>query len=216
MSYVHVYGFVRSGTNFVRAQVGRSFYAGDPGTERHDPIMTGHWSQRYRSPAPPAWHLQTRRPHARYTGQRGIYVVRDGRDVAVSLWRSKTFHHRSWGDINFSDFLRRKLDWRDTPGQRDAPEETVIEKWLVHTRSWADARDVLFVRYEELRRVPEVGLDEIGGFIGRDPVTYDLVATPAAPDSHDYGLGAWRERFTDEDLAYFFNIVPYNTWGLWQ
>jgi hypothetical protein len=213
--YPHIYSFPRSGTTLLQAQIKRSFYPDDDGTERRGKVATGHWSQRYRIEAAPGWQFVRNGAHQGYSGQRGIYIVRDGRDVAISHWQSKTFQHPSRRALSFSEFLRRPLDWRITPGHRGGDGRTISEAWRDHVDQWRDKPGVCCVRYEDLLLATESVLGQIGKWLGREPVTLELVADPMGPDTHGGGVGKWRDVFSDGDLEYFFGIVPEDHGGLW-
>jgi hypothetical protein len=215
--YPGVYAHPRSGLNFLRAQLKASFYPDDPRTERRALVSTGHWAQRYRIAPGPGWIFARHHIHACYRGQRGLYIYRDGRDVAVSLWRSKTFQHPTWGNLSFSEFLQRPLDWTETPRQQAAPRLTIAEHWRQHVDGWLGGHPgVCCVRYENLLRNPAPVLDRIGAFIKRDVRSYQLQREPVGPDTHGGGWGAWRDVFTADDLTYFYSIVPNDHEALWR
>lgn len=82
-----LYSHPRSGTNWALALLEQAFY----GTRTHEVRVTGHYTAR--------WKVQTTGIHlwgnhrhfnAAMPGPR-LYLYRDGRDVALSLWRTKGF-----------------------------------------------------------------------------------------------------------------------------
>lgn len=91
-------------------------------------------------------------------GVRYIYIARDGRDVAVSL-----FHHmhgftlynycESWEDF-FPLFIRGETEWGSW-------FEHVKEFWLRRNEE-----NVLFIRYEDLLRNAESSVEQVAKFLG--------------------------------------------------
>lgn len=76
-----------------------------------------------------------------------LYLYRDGRDVALPLWRTKGFQPAEWHGLSFAEFLRTPLDWWETPGQpARGPRVTIAEHWRLHLDSWYNAPDTLFIR----------------------------------------------------------------------
>ena len=161
---IKVYGFPRSGNHYLMSLIAENFYQGQdlhtPGGE------VGHWANRaivgavkYGKLAghhgPPDWGID--RP--------SIYVYRDGRAVAASLYNSANFHHPDIDSKNipFSSFLRIPLSWRWTPGRAASPiGPNVIEHWAQHLEVWEDV-PILKLRYEWVVTHPERYLHCIAG-----------------------------------------------------
>ena len=222
MPYVHSHP--RSGTHLLAATLKRNFYAGvDVGQRK---VGTGHWSSRwnfgptvYAQMLAPGGHVLYN--HKGFQNDRiHFYIYRDSRDVAVSLWNAKVLMHparRSW---SFSKFLRTKLDWYLTPGNRirkGMPRWTVVEQWKEHLESWAERSDVFYVRYEQLVLEPLSVITAIAEHIGweghEDDFQWVLDKVGVAPGAAK--VGTWRDVFSIDDLAYFHSIVPGGHWGLW-
>jgi sulfotransferase family protein len=147
-----------------------------------------------------------------------VYVVRDGRDVAVSYYQQ--FVRRGWNPGEFSDFLPRFV-----AGALDG-----YGPWGRHVTSWLDrsvARDgrLLAIRYEDLLEDPLGGLQQTLEFLGASP---DADVVEAAVEANRFekmrqretqsafherqgdrffvrrGIaGEWRETFSDADIALF-------------
>jgi hypothetical protein len=147
-----------------------------------------------------------------------VYVVRDGRDVAVSYYQQ--FVRRGWEPGEFSDFLPRFV-----AGQVDG-----YGPWGAHVTSWLDGRvapdrRLLTIRYEDLLEDPLGGLQQTLGFLG---VSVDADVVEAAVEANRFeqmrrretesafhekqgdrffvrrGIaGEWRETFSDADAALF-------------
>jgi len=97
-----------------------------------------------------------------------IYLVRDPRDVAISLYHFRRKYR--WVDDSYP--LEKYVAERFIPGDMDV-------SWGEHVGSWLGARakhpGFLLVRYEDLRRDTFKQLHEIAGFLGVD-ATPDRVA----------------------------------------
>jgi hypothetical protein len=138
---IRVHGFVRSGNHLLMTLIGQNFY---PGTDLTSPAgAIGHWSDRAQVPpvefgqlaghhGPPSWGLE--RP--------AVYVYRDGRAVAASLYRSPHFKNPA-NDVTFSEFIRQPLDWQWTVGNRAENPSNVIDHWREHLSIWRRRIDVL-------------------------------------------------------------------------
>lgn len=103
--------------------------------------------------------IKTHEPH-RAEYKRAVYLVRDIRDVALSNYA----RGRELGVLegtSFDDFLPSFLDG----------SASRVGSWMSHVRSWresllAESSDLLLVKYEELRRDPEMNLMNLLSFLG--------------------------------------------------
>ena len=87
---------------------------------------------------------------------RYIYVSRDGRDVAVSLYHQSQTLGVKTGSFQafFKGFLMGRI-----PGGN----------WFGHVRDWqanADSLNVLYLTYEELKQDPEAAIGKVAEFCG--------------------------------------------------
>lgn len=146
---------------------------------------------------------------------RVIYLVRDGRDVAVSYYNLS----RTLGGFEgaFSDFLERFLSGAGLP----------FGSWASHVESWLDGLDPkrLLIRYEDLHRDPAVVLGRVTEHLGwRLPHERILQAIEVCrfERHHDDlrrierltvrgyerglrgGPGGWRNAFNPNDLTTFW------------
>jgi len=211
---IKLYSHPRSGTNWVRKTLAEAFWP-DADLERPG-SQTGHWSDRVQIPAAPA--LALKGGHDFYAGQQKcIYLVRDGRDVALSYYRTKEFQHEDWRDLSFSEVLRKPLDWRSTPGQRwESGDATIVEHWFQHVKGWEGHKDIYYLRYEDLLTKPGETLHDLGEWLGREPRAMpDPEPTGPFPSS-DHRPAKWRDEFSADDLDYFHSIVPEDFWALWS
>ena len=91
--------------------------------------------------------------------KRIIYIVRDGRDVAVSYF----FHLKKYGqlakDTNFSDYLDSFIK-----GQVGS-----YGQWGAHVNGWLDgAKDILLIRYEDMLADTPRALEGVVRYCGLD------------------------------------------------
>jgi hypothetical protein len=160
--------------------------------------------------------------HEPYTAAypRVVYLVRDGRDVAVSYY---DFHRALHGYTgSFGDFVERFLT-----GQGGG-----FGRWADHVRSWVPARPgrpFHVVRYEDLHQRPLEALRGVADFLGFDG-SADRISTALArcrfdahqedvrvnrPDLYAKGYrggvaggpGAWRRHFTPDMDERFWSVA---------
>lgn len=179
----------------------------------------GHWSHTVPAPARPYSAMPS--SHQFWTAsltEKCFYIYRDGRDVVVSLWRSKMMQHPSWKALSLSGYLRRPLDWSGSPGQRATPTITVAEHWRKHLESWHARDRVCYVRYEDLLLKPNVVLRDVSGFLEKDPVKREAVSVDKRVgwEPHEGISRNWENYLNDADLRFFFSHVSEDFWGLWK
>ena len=146
------------------------------------------------------------------------YIYRDGRDVAVSLWRTKAFLHPDWRDISFSEFLRRDLDWTGSPGSGIWYGDSIASHWFNHLCCWGHIPNkALIVRFEYLLLRPAKVRTAIARRFNLTP-TPEIVKVEelVGPFPHEGQIGAWRRFFSDEDLDHFHQSAPPDFWGFYH
>jgi hypothetical protein len=173
----------------------------------------GHWASREPITTPHGmlfghhgfpWHVQ---------GWPVVYCVRDGRAVALSVYRSRNFTNLRW-HMDFSEFLQTPLDWASSPGWRDPARAagTVVEQWYEHVKSWnhvIEAGKAVAVRYEDVVKdqgAQVVRLAEKLGLSLDEPVK--LIDKKVGPSPNEARADAWKDQFTGGDLKYFHSVVP--------
>lgn len=212
---VRVYSHPRSGTNFLMALLRANFYRDVK--EWRSGGKWGHWANRQSmGPVKPGFTLWG--DHGPWKEKLGkcFYVYRDGRDVALSFWRSKAFQHPDWGGLSLSEYLRRPLDWLWTPGGRArGPKRTIAEHWRMHLGRWERKPGVCYIRYEDL--VLEAGreMGRIASFLNVKLGGVRFVNELVGHSPNEGKVGVWRDHFTDADLDFFFSHVDGSFWGLW-
>jgi len=208
-----VYSFPRSGTHFLMALLKRNFY---PNVDLSlDRVMGGHWSDKVALPETDYGQLFG--GHGVPEGDPpypAIYLFRDGRDVAVSLWRTKSLQHPSWRELSFSEFLRKPLDWVGTPG---IPGEgvCVVQAWRDHLIQWG-VKNAIRVRYEDLLQFPEWSVVMLAARLRVRLWKYKLVQERVGIEPHKGVAGGWRDVFSKADEQFFNLIVPTGFPGLWE
>lgn len=160
--------------------------------------------------------------HEPYTAAypRVVYLVRDGRDVAVSYY---DFHRALHGYTgSFGDFVEQFLTGQGTG----------FGRWADHARSWVLARHgrpFHVVRYEDLHQRPLDVLAGVAAFLGLD-TSADRIAVALdrcrfdvhqedlrvnRPDLYAKGYrggvaggpGAWRRHFTPDMEERFWSVA---------
>jgi hypothetical protein len=209
-----IYSHPRSGTNFARALLAATFYQDTSVVE----VTTGHWSQRQRVLVPtrlvkgPQSHpfFRTNLPGPR------VYLIRDGRDVALSMWRTKHFQCAAQRELSLSDYLSAPLDWYRDPGHRSGRGMTIVEHWKAHVDSWYAAPDTYFLRYEQLLENRAAELARLGAWLGKDVLPCGEIGSVGPWGSGDHKIEKWRDMYTTADLNYFHSVVPPTYWGLYN
>lgn len=218
-----VFGHPRSGNHMLAAMLRRAFFSDVDLGATYRNAGTGHWSQR----AGAAPYLKDgvevsgdiEMPYARLLGDhcfpaesryegRFLYIVRDGRDVALSMYawpKMRPVQHRS---MSFAHYLRTPIDWRGSPGARHRGGRTLWAHWRDHVAQWLDHAD-LVTRYEDLVLHPARELARIGSWLGRAPNPTDTGEpvgwNPSPPAKR---VSRWRGRMDADDVHLFDWIVP--------
>ena len=222
---VRVYGHPRAGNNLLCAFLALNFY---PGQNFVTFGRIGHWRNRLRNQRNEYGKLAG--THLFYHDRKNkiahpcVYVYRDGRAVALSLWRTKKFQAPEWADLTFSEFLRKPLDWSGSPGNPKGFGQPIAAHWHSHLQSWENAPEVvdgkpavLRVRFENLILQPDEVYHRIAAWSGLNPVHgLKLVTEKVGWFPHEGSIDGWKEHFTDDDLGYFYKLAPKPFWGYYD
>ena len=214
---VKVYSHPRSGTHFMEAFIAQNFYTNK--NLKVAPVYWGHWSNReIKKEGNPygklfGHHYATKmnqKTHAR------IYMRRNCKAVAYSVWKTPNFLNPELQGISFSDFLRTKIDWYGSPSHQAEPKQNIVEHWIQHVNSWQSLADVnpnvLIINYEDLVDNPYDQYKKIHHkfFKQQKLLTISELKTITAP----VGLlpnkaikDSWKDVFSDEDNVFFNSIV---------
>lgn len=123
-----------------------------------------------------AWHLTVRGeplfPPA--VTRQTVYIVRDPRDVAVSL-----AHHGGWTvDDAIAMMANRQMVFAQT--ERSQLRQ-VVQDWGSHVESWLDnSPALLLLRYEDMLAAPQQALGRVAGHLGLTVSEADLARAVAA------------------------------------
>ncbi|MCR9271135.1 MAG: sulfotransferase domain-containing protein [Hyphomonadaceae bacterium] len=158
-------------------------------------------------------------PHRKYKS--GVFLIRDGRPVAWSLFRSVRRRERFAGE--FSDFLRLQVEGKFGG----------YGSWQQHTQAWfdyieGDAANWIILHYEDLiddpaaalsaviesmRLEPKVGMidqavrsctpDAIRRAEMAAPMFAKLIKAGKTPIVGDGFKRSWREAFSEDDMVNF-------------
>lgn len=147
---------------------------------------------------------------------RPIYILRDGRDVALSFWRWPKI--RRSADQTLEEFLAEPIDWRGSPGSRVAVCRgyTLFDHWRDHVDAWVK-RGVLCVRYENLVRDPQAVVRRVAKRLKLPIVGPTRLPKPVGwnPSQGAPNLGTWRDELPESSQALFEDKVPANHVGRW-
>lgn len=235
---VQVYGFPRSGNHALAAMLKEHLYADVDTSGQIVNTGTGHWSQRKNASrfALAGEAIEDRRftnPYAQLLGnhrpppdgdQRCLYIYRDGRDVASSLYAWPKARNVALLGVDFGIFLRMNLDWWGSPGTREIPRrnKSLFHYWQKHLKAWngvatTQPKRIKMVRYENLVTDPRGTMRDISLWLGIDaPSSADLVPSTGWNSSGDVRVGKWLGTWEATDLAFYDALVAGSFFGRWS
>lgn len=214
---VKVYSHPRSGTHFLEAFLAKNFYQNK--NLSINEIKWGHWSNRkikidgniYGKLFGSHFFSESIREN-----EPAIYIFRDGRAVAYSVWNTPNFLHKDMNGITFKEFIRMKLDWYGSPAKKTSKEYTIFEHWALHVDCWLEAekenKNILVIKYEDLIKNPfEVYLKIHNKFFGNkkklNSNQIDVIKKPVGLLPNKATADSWREVFDKDDEEYFLNCI---------
>jgi len=223
-------GHVRSGNFWLGDCLETNFYRGkmDVSRDQCDPDANGIY-RKFRLAHYGLFGGHPATPRARRDGQ--IYIYRDGRDVLVSMYRSPMFHlvgvparrpGEQLGPIarpaTFGRYIRDWINWEAAPRARiDKPYQTPVEHWYKSVSAWLAAKPVLCIRYEDLYYRFDETMEAIAAHHDLPrPERWKRPEKPSGRWHWQSRPGEWRTHFTEEDLEYFYSIVPKDFEGLYR
>lgn len=215
--FVTVFSHPRSGTHFTEAFLAKNFYRDRMDEFQSKNIGWGHWANSKINPdSNPYWKLfgshyfpSERLKKIDYPI---IYIIRDGRAVAYSIWKTENFIHPKHKRISFSDFLRLKLDWKGSPGRKSKPTHNLAQHWENHVTGWcklASKNDnILVIHYEKLVDEPYEIYQKIHNkFFRHQPLLkvdeIDAIKHAVGLKPNQAKKDSWQDVFTKEDLIFF-------------
>lgn len=214
----------RSGTHFLEAFLARNFYQKD--NLHVSKVSWGHWANRQIKTSGNPYgklfgHHEFPTASDNKSKKQIIYIYRDPRAVAYSIWKTNNFIHPRYSGISFSDFLRLKLDWWGSPGNKSEEKWNIGEHWFQHVHSWHQVGNpnLMIIRYEDLKDYPENLYYQIlrkffrfrsylvdRNILKKYPI--DRVSKPVGLLPNAAQKDAWREAFTLEDEQFLLSQIP--------
>jgi bile-salt sulfotransferase len=213
-----IFSHPRSGTHFLEAFVAKNFY---PNTDlKVENLEWGHWSNRM---------IKNENPYGKLFGGHGLpkkkirirpnpilYIYRDGKAVAYSIWKTPNFLNKEMSKMSFSEFLRTPLDWQGTPGKKTKKGKNIIDHWVDHVQQWHELKgNVVYISYEKLIDNPEEIYRKI--LLRCFPYQFKKFFTKQEIDVINKPLGllpnkgtkdGYKEVFSNKDIEYFNSRVP--------
>jgi len=219
----------RSGTHLLAATIKKSFFPNvDLSTSGSG---TGHWSNRYTTDPFPWAKLFRGGPHGIPDvvppPRKVVYIFRDGRDVATSMYNATSLRNPKNLGMEFSLWLRSHLDWEYSPGNKASPAINIIQHWRRHVDAWRDlfirnTNNVMLVKYCDLVGSRSRALvSSIARFLGfRQTLLcpdlgswkYNQVENMVGVDPGEGKTGSYKEYFKEKDLELYDEIVGAHHW----
>jgi hypothetical protein len=215
---VFLVSFPKSGNTWVRFLVGNALTGNQCHFGNIDAIVPPIY--RNRNECEKLARPRIMKSHLPHTNKmrRVIYIVRDGRDVAVSYYFHLLKKRKFQKDVSFDEYLGRFNQGLYNPR---------FGTWSSHVLSWLDhwSADYLLVAYEDLKKDPDGELAKIMRYVGLDKTPAEISAAVAASDFkkmkaleqeqsnvyHDFAgtdasipfmrigrSGGWKEYFSEE------------------
>lgn len=214
---VKVYSHPRSGTHFLEAFLAKNFYQGkDLSVEE---ITWGHWSDRRINKKGNPYGLLFGN---HYFGNKNIndspkiYICRDGRAVAYSIWKTPNFLSTVDTGKGFNDFLNIKIDWYGTPAKKSSRKYTIFEHWIKHVDSWRNLANqddnLLLINYEDMLDNPYQVYEVIHNkFFPKQklllPVEIDSVKIPLGLLPNKASKDAWKDEISNGNNELYKKLI---------
>ncbi len=218
--YVTVFSHPRSGTHFLETFLGKNFYPGEDLKQAGG--AWGHWADR--KPQADTFEFGKLFGSHQFPNKKvielnipKIYIVRDPRAVALSVWKTPNFLHPDLDGISFSDMLRVKLDWIGSPSWRYKPVFTIGEHWVAHVNGWLEIAKkdprCLILSYDQLVNKPYDAYLKIHSTFFTDQTVLaehavDFIKKPVGLLPNAANTVSWKQAFSQEDEEFLFSQVP--------
>lgn len=213
-----IFSHPRSGTHFLEAFVAKNFYPNK--NLLIENLTWGHWSNRKKEKQNPYGKLfgshQFPIRNYRLKPSPILYIYRDGRAVAYSIWKTPNFLNEQMSNLSFSDFLRTPLDWHGSPKNASKNKLTIIEHWAKHVEDWHTLKgNIVYISYEDLVDNPEKVYFKIlyrcfpykfSKIFGQTSI--EVIEKPLGLKPNKGTKNEWKKIFTEKDLTLFQEICP--------
>ncbi|WP_416443483.1 sulfotransferase domain-containing protein [Leeuwenhoekiella sp. A16] len=213
--YIQIFSHPRSGTHFLEAFVGENFYRGEDLFVKN--VEWGHWSNRKINSQGNKFqklfgsHLFPRKECSKINYP-SLYIYRDGRAVAYSIWNTENFVNLKFNNLSFSEFLKLKIDWVGSPAFKSKEKYTIAQHWERHVDGWLkyskNNKNILVLKYEDLINDPiEVYYRIHERFFNTYPALHkddiNIINNAVGLKPNEAKKDSWRKKFTKEDESYF-------------
>jgi len=208
----------RSGTHFLEAGLFYNFYQDGRDLSSPSDYERGHWNNEFRqhdTVRKPWGKLSSSHPFYKKNYKPCVYITRNVRDVAFSIWKTKACLNPDWGDITFSEFIRKPLDWYKGHAYKAPPEYmnkyTIFEHWLKHITSWLEHGNddgIIIVAYEDLKFNQVEVLNRISKYFKLTCKKIIPIKSLVGFAPNKGSVGASESHFTDEDEEFYRELIP--------
>ena len=216
---IYVASHRRSGTHLTLDNLVNNFPTLAGGFQNFDSEGNIPRTKLYKTHALADWGIQ----HFAFPS-RVIYVLRDGRDVMVSLYYYAKSHDPAVKDLTFQEFLHTENPY-DT-NSYDGPMNRV-EYWNFHVNSWLNQQhfESMIVSFDQWKTDTEAIIKDVAAFTGHAPnsviksMTRVNTGTILTKLLRRTGIskntaiqfrrgqsGDWKEHFDQQSLDYFNSI----------
>ena len=221
-SYLQVFSHPRSGTHFLEAFIGENFYKDEdlflPGGN------WGHWANRKKSGDGNLYgklfgsHWFPSK-HLKKIDYPSVYIYRNGKAVAYSIWKTENFLNPKYEELEFSEFLKLTLDWTGSPAFKTNFRYTIAQHWDRHLHGWLKMAknnpNILVVNYEELVDNPYSVYKKLHSSFFSDkpllkPSEVDVISNPVGLKPNRAKKDSWKEVFNEADNSLFESQVKYS------
>lgn len=208
-----IHSHPRSGTHFLEAFIAKNFY--EDLDLRLNSVNWGHWTDRRIN--------KEGNPYGKLFGNHyfpdkcdvstpKIYIYRDGRAVAYSVWKTENFLNKKLEGLSFDEFLDVKIDWHGSPSSCIKERYTILEHWALHVAAWKEYsienEAICLVRYEDLVLEPYEEYCKIRGyhFKSHNKKSFDqlnLIKDPVGLLPNRAQIDSWKGEFSEKRLEEF-------------
>jgi len=210
---IKIYSHPRSGTHFLEAVIAENFYSSLE--LQINEVVWGHWANRKTSLDPNKYGKlfgSHEYPSALPNIKKGIYIYRDPRAVAYSIWKTPNFINPKLQGISFSDFLRSKLDWVGSPAFQSRRKYSIIRHWEKHVKAWLkyanESRDIYVMKYEDLVEDTENTVKNVSYFFGiQPPLEIKKIIKPVGLLPNKAMIDSWKDVFSEKDQKFVKNKI---------
>lgn len=208
---IKVYSHPRSGTHFLMKFLKENYYK-----EKDLGIPTyvyGHYNNRLTKKGGDEYSKlfgsHNLYPNKLNICNPSIYIYRDGREVALSIYKSK-FYNKNWGDLAFKEFLYKKIDWIHSPGGIEKnPNRNILEHWCLHIKNWLNYKNdkLLFIKYKDLIEEPKKIIDLISNKFNLKKIEKAIYIGKTGLNPNNGKINSYIDYFDEDDNKYYYDLM---------